>query len=225
MNELTPEARVSGLPLFEREVVFHALNQKMVARTIAGQDGKRYEDCNFIVAHLGGGGSVGAHHKGRVIEVNDCSGSEGCFSPTRVGGLPARKLAELCLSGQYSGKEIMSLLGRSGGVLAYLGTADMRAVQERMAGGDEKAGLIFRAMAYGVAKQIGGCFAALNCAVDYIIITGGIAHSREMVALIRDRIGKLAPVKVVPGELESEALAAGALRILRQEEELAVYGA
>lgn len=223
MNELTPEARISGHPLIERDTIFHALNHKMVARETAKKIGKRYEDCNFIVAHMGGGVSVAAHEKGRIIDVTNCNGEEGCFSPTRTGHLPVRKVIELCYSGKYTLAEMLENTKGKGGVYAYLGTADMEEAERRAKAGDELSARVIKAMAYCTAKEIGACYAVLKGKVDGIIITGGIANSKWMTDLIEERVGDFAPVFVYPGELESEALAAGALRVLQGEEKAAKY--
>lgn len=223
INELAPEARISGHPLFERDSVFHALNQKMVGRMTAKEIGKEYKDCNMIIAHMGGGVSVCAHEKGIVIEANNCAGEDGCFSATRTGDLPARQLINLCFSGTYTKDELLYMTRYGGGVLAYLGTNDMREVERRIEAGDKKAELIFNSMAYKVAKEIGGCFAVLKGKVDAIVITGGISNSKRMTELIKDRVSSFAPIFIYPDELESEALAAGALRILRGEEKLQKY--
>lgn len=223
MDELLPEAKISGHSLIERDTTFHALNHKMVAREAAKTLNKKYEDCNFVVAHMGGGVSVAAHNKGRVVEVNNCDAEEGCFSPTRTGDLPARKLIKLCYSGKYTFDEMFEMTKGKGGVYSYLGTSDMLAVEKRIQDNDKEAELVFKAMAYRVAKDIGSCYAVLCGKVDMIILTGGIANSSLMIDSIKSWVQNLAPIYVYPGELESEALAAGALRVLRGEENVAQY--
>lgn len=222
-NNMIPEARISGHPLFERTTIFHALNQKSVARLQAEKIGKRYQDCNFIVAHMGGGISVSAHQHGRITDTNNCSGEEGAFSGTRTGTLPARQLVQLCFSGKYTFEQVLGMLLWNGGVSAYLGTSDMRQVEERVKSGDEQAGLIWRTVAYRTSKEIGALCAVIDGPLDGIILTGGMSNSADMCKLISDRVSRFAPVSIYAGERESEALAAGVLRILNHEEELAVY--
>lgn len=222
-NNMIPEARVSGHPLFERTTIFHALNQKSVAHLQAKKLGKRYQDCNFIVAHMGGGISVSAHQHGRITDTNNCSGEEGAFSGTRTGTLPARQLVQLCFSGKYTFEQVLGMLLWKGGVSAYLGTSDMREVEARAKSGDEQAALIWRTVAYRTAKEIGALCAVIDGELDGIILTGGMSNSEEMCRMISDRVSRFAPVSVYEGERESEALAAGVLRILNHEEEPAVY--
>lgn len=219
VNELSDVARISGHPLFTRDSMFHALNSKAVARRVAEEYGKKYSDCKFIVAHMGGGISVGAHNMGRVTEVNDCISGGGAFSPNRTGYLPVVPLVELCFSGDYKKDDVIRMIKNKGGVLAHLGTDDMRVVEKRMDDGDEHAELIYNALAYQVAKEIGSCYASLKCDVEAIIFTGGMAHSKRLISIIRNYVDKMGVVKVIPGEFESEALAFGALRVLTKEEE------
>lgn len=222
-NNMIPEARLSGHPLIERDTIFHALNQKSVARDLAEKLGKHYIACNFVIAHMGGGISVSAHQKGRVTDTNNCGGEEGAFSATRSGTLPARKLIDLCFSGRFTHEEMLDSTHPRGGVLAYLGTSDMREVEKRMQGGDKWAGLIFRTMAYRTAKEIGALCAVIEGDLDAIILTGGMAQSKVMSHLIEEKVKRFAPFYIYPGERESEALASGVLRILNREEALAVY--
>ena len=224
IDELVPEARLAGHPDFHRAPVFHALNQREVARRVAHNElGKSYEACNMVIAHMGGGVSVAAHQKGIVIDADDCTRGGGPFSPTRSGTLPMVQLVEACYSGKHSKDEVVSMIMGKGGVFAYLGTDDMREVERRIKEGDEKARLVFEAMAYQTAKEIGAYAAVLCGEVDAIVATGGIAHSERMTGLIRKRVGRFAPFFVYPGEYESEALAAGALRVLRGEEQPKTY--
>lgn len=222
-NDMIPEARLTGHPLLERTTIFHALNQKSVARLQAAKLGKRYEECNFVVAHMGGGISVCAHQHGRVTDTNNCSGEEGPFSGTRTGTLPARQLVDLCYSGKYSYEQLLGMLLWKGGITAYLGTGDLREVEARADAGDEKAALVFRTVAYRTAKEIGALCAVIDGPLDGILLTGGMSNSRQMCKLIGDRVSRFAPVSVYAGERESEALAAGVLRILNGEEQPAVY--
>ncbi|MDF2949120.1 MAG: buk butyrate kinase [Sedimentibacter sp.] len=219
VNELSDIAKISGHPFFIRESVFHALNSKAVAHRVAEEWGKKYQECKFIVAHMGGGISVGAHNMGSVTEVNDCISGGGAFSPNRTGSLPVVPLVEFCFSNKYSKDEIIRIIKNKGGVLAHLGTDDMREVEKRIDSGDTHAELIFNALAYQVAKEIGSCYASLCCQVDAIIFTGGMANSKRLIAEIRKYVENMGNIKVVPGEYEAEALAFGTFRVLTKEEE------
>ncbi len=215
VDELDDLARVSGHPHIKRLSIFHALNQKASARRAAAELGKGYEQCNFIVAHMGGGISVGAHRKGAVIDVNNALNGDGPFSPERSGGLPAGQLTEICFSGKYSKKEVLKMLKGNGGLKAYLGTADGSKVENKIDSGDETALLIYRAMGYQVAKEIGALAAALKGKVDGIILTGGLVYSKLLTAFIKEHISFLGRIFEYPGENEMEALRDGALRVLR----------
>jgi butyrate kinase len=223
VDELEPIARISGLALIERRSIFHALNQKAVARRVAKQLGKRYEELNLIVAHMGGGITVGAHKKGRVVDVNNGLDGEGPFSPERAGTVPAGDLVSLCFSGEYFRDEVMNMLVGKGGLVGYLGTNDAVKVEKMIEAGDEKAKLVYSAMAYQVAKEIGAASAVLAGKVDAIILTGGLAYGKQFVKEISDRVHWIADVFVHPGENELQALAEGALRVLRGEEKDKVY--
>ncbi len=223
VDELDELARVSGLPELPRQSFSHALNSKAIARLACERIGKRYEDASLVVAHLGTGISVSAHSGGRMIDVND-SKEEGPFSPDRCGGLPAYRLARLCYSGRFSEKEMLKKLMGSGGLYALIGTKDIREAEARAAAGDAEADLALRALAYQCAKEIGALCAVLRGRVDCIAVTGGMAHSRRIVAEISDRVGFLAPFLLFPGEEEMVSLARGALRALRGEEKTKVYG-
>ena len=222
VDELDPAARYSGLPEIPRKSVFHALNQKAVAARFARDMGKRYEDLNLIVAHLGGGITVGAHRKGLVADVNNGL-EEGPFSPERSGSLPVLQLVDVCFSGRYSREEIKKKLVGQGGLVGYLGTSDCRDIEQRIAEGDIEAKLALESMAYQVSKEIGACSAVLSGDVDGIIITGGLARSRLITDLITDRVVFIAPVRVYPGEDELSALAEGAYRVLTGYEEAQEY--
>lgn len=222
-NNMIEEARITGLPLIQRTTTFHALNQKSVAHMQAGKLGKTYKECNFVIAHLGGGISVSAHQRGRVIDTNNCGGDEGAFSGNRTGTLPALQLVQLCFSGKYKFEEIIGMLVWKGGVSAYLGTSDMREVEARIKSGDEQAALLFRTVAYRISKEIGALCAAMDGEVDAILLTGGMSNSQRMCDMIISKVGRFAPVSIYAGERESEALAEGALRIMNHEEELASY--
>jgi butyrate kinase len=219
VNELSDIAKISGHPLFTRVSVFHALNSKAVAYRVAKESGKKYQECKFIVTHMGGGISVGAHNLGQVSEVNDCIAGGGPFSANRTGTLPVVPLVELCFTGKYTQAEIIGIIKNKGGLLAHLGTEDLREIEKMIESGDTQAELIFNAMAYQVAKEIGSCYASLCCQVDAIIFTGGMAYSERLISEIRKYVEKMGEIRVIPGEFESEALAFGTLRILTSEEE------
>lgn len=215
VDEMAPEARFSGIPEIERRSVWHALNQKAVARRAAAALGKSYEQANLVVAHLGGGISVAAHRRGRAVDVNNALDGDGPFAVERSGGLPAGDLVRL--AERMPKAELLHRITGNGGVVAYLGTNDMREVERRAASGDGKARAVIAAMAYQVAKEIGACAAVLNGKVDAVVLTGALARCRPLIAPIRRRVRFIAPVRVVPGEMEMEALAFGALRVLRGE--------
>ena len=223
VDELAPIARISGFSLVERKSIFHALNQKAVARRIAKELGKKYEDLNLIITHMGGGITVGVHKHGKVIDVNNGLHGDGPFSPERAGTVPVGDLVTLCYSGEYYREEIMKMLVGQGGLVGYLGTNDAVKVEQRIAAGDEQAKLIYDAMAYQVAKEIGAASAVLLGKVDAIVLTGGLAYGKGFVKSISDRISWIADVIVHPGENELQALAEGALRVLRGEEKEKIY--
>lgn len=222
VDELQPVARVSGIPDIQRNSIFHPLNQKAMARRYAKENGKRYEDINVIVAHMGGGVSVGAHKKGRVIDVSNALEGDGAFSPERAGGLPVGPLVRLCYSGKYTEKEMYKRLVGGGGFTAYLGSNDMVEITKK-AETDENARLILDAFIYQVAKDIGSRAAVLEGKVDAIILTGGIAYGSRVTDAIAKYVGWIAPVVVYPGEDELLALAQGGLRVLNGEEEAKDY--
>jgi butyrate kinase len=223
VDEMEDVARISGMPELERKSIFHALNQKAVARRAAKELGKPYESINIIVAHMGGGVSVGAHSNGRVIDVNNALDGEGPFSPERAGGLPVGGLAKMCYSGEYTHGEIKKKIKGMGGLVAYLDTNDGREVGKMIENGNKKAELIYKAMAYQVAKEIGGCGAVLKGDVDAIVLTGGLAYDKTLIGWIREKIDFLGTVFVYPGEDEMSALAQGALRVINGEEEAQEY--
>jgi butyrate kinase len=223
VDELQPLARISGHPLFERVSIFHALNQKAVARGYAQEIRKEYEALNLIVAHMGGGISVGAHEKGRVIDVNQALDGEGPFSPERSGTLPTGQLVNLCFSGKYSKDDVKKMLVGKGGYVGYFGVNDAYQIEKDAQAGDEKAKLIENAMAYQVAKAIGEAAVVLKGKIDAILLTGGIAYGKPVVAEITRYIDWIAPVKVYPGEDEMRALAFNAYLILTGEAEAKNY--
>lgn len=207
VDELEPIARLSGHPLISRRSIFHALNQKAVARIYAATIGREYEDLNLIVAHMGGGISVGAHRQGRVIDVNNALNGDGPYSPERSGGLPALQLSELCFSGNYKLSEVTSMLAGKGGMVAYLGTNSFKEATKRAADGDEHAALIVEGCSYQTSKEIGAMSAVLAGEVDCIILTGGLAYDDAHVERVSRRVKHIAPVYVYPGEDELKALA------------------
>ncbi|QXM06645.1 butyrate kinase [Crassaminicella indica] len=223
VDEMDDIARISGMPEIERKSIFHALNQKAVARRAAKELSKKYEEGNFIVAHMGGGISVGAHKCGKVVDVNNALDGEGPFSPERSGGLPVGDLAKLCFSEEVTIDEIKKKIKGKGGLVAYLGTNDGREVGKMIEAGDKKAELVYKAMAYQVAKEIGSCAAVLKGEVDAIVLTGGIAYDKVFVEWIKEHVSFISKVIVYPGEEEMIALAQGALRVLRGEEQAKEY--
>ena len=223
VDEFEPLARYSGSPELPRLSIFHALNQKAVARRVAKELHTKYTDCNLIVAHLGGGISVGAHKQGRVIDVNNALDGDGPFTPERSGGLPVGQFARLCFSGKYALNDIKNKIKGNGGLVAYLGTNDGVEVEKRIQHGDENAREVYEAMAYQVAKEVGAMAAVLKGNVDAIVLTGGLAYDTRFVNWIKERITFIAPVKIVPGEHEMMALLEGALHVLRSEEQAREY--
>jgi butyrate kinase len=223
VDELNDIARISGHPMIARRSIFHALNQKAVGRRVAKDLGKDYYDCNLVIAHLGGGISVGAHFKGRVVDVNNALDGEGPFSPERAGGLPIGDLAKLCYSGKFTLDSLKKHLVGKGGLVAYLGTNDGREVVKRIENGDEEAALVYDAMAYQIAKEIGMMVVVLKGNFDAIILTGGLAYDKYLMGKIRERIDNLGKVLVYPGEDEMIALAQGALRVIMGEETAKEY--
>lgn len=223
VDELDEIARISGMPEIERISIFHALNQKAVARRAAKDLGKPYEELNLIVAHLGGGISVGAHRNGRIVDVNNALDGEGPFSPERAGSLPVSGLIKLCYSGKYTIDELKKKLVGNGGLIAYLGTNDGREVEDMIKKGNKEAELVYKAMAYQVSKEIGACATVLEGKVDAILITGGLAYDKALISWIKESVEFIAGIKVYPGEDEMIALAEGGLRVLRGEEEAKEY--
>ena len=222
VDEMEPVAHISGLPEIARKSLFHALNQKAAARKAASLIGRPYEELNLIVAHLGGGITIGAHRRGRVVDVNNGL-EEGPFSPERTGGLPAGDLVRLCFSGRFTEHEILRKIAGRGGLLAYLGTNDGQAIEAMIAQGNKEAELFYFAMAYQIAKEIGACAAVLGGQVDAIVLTGGLAASAMLQGWLKERVSFIGPIHVFPGEFEMEALAAGALRVLRGQEKARIY--
>mgnify|MGYP000968924738 CR=1 FL=1 len=223
VDELCDLARLSGHPLLPRRSVFHALNQKAVARAHAKSIMRKYEELNLIVVHLGGGITVGAHSNGRVIDVNQGLDGDGPYSPERTGTLPVGDLVRLCFSGKYTEKEVLKMIKGEGGMVAYLGTNSAYEVEQKAAQGDQEAMLIWEGMAYQVAKEVGAMSAVLKGMVDGILITGGVANSKWFVNMIIERVHRIAPTHVYPGEDEMRALAMNGLRVLSGEASPKVY--
>lgn len=223
VDELMPEARYSGVPELQRVSIFHALNQKAVAKRYAKEAGKAYDSMNLIVVHMGGGVSVGAHKAGKVIDVFNALDGDGAFSPERAGGVPNGSLVKMCFSGKYTEAEVYKKLVGNGGFNAYLGTNDMRNVDKLVEEGNEEAKVIRDAFILQVAKDMGSMACVLEGKVDQLIITGGIAYDKYVVNALKEKAGWIAPVTVYPGEDELLALAQGALRVLNGEEAAMEY--
>ena len=223
VDEMCPEARICGSPSMKRSSVWHALNQRATARRHALAIGRRYEELDLIVAHLGGGITIGVHHHGRTIDVNNGLDGEGPFSPERAGTLPSADLIRMCFSGQYSEEELLRRVAGKAGLVAWLGTRDTREILDRIEAGDEKAKLIMDAMIYHIAKGIAAQAAVLCGCYDAILITGGLAHADYITSRLRERVSFIAPVHIYPGENEMEALAENALAVLRNQREVLEY--
>lgn len=223
VDELSDIARVGGHPMFPRISVFHALNHKAIAKIYAKEHNVDYKSLNLVIAHLGGGVSVAAHCKGRVIDTNNALYGDGPFSPERSGSIDALHLAKACYSGKYTLEEIEKIISGKGGVVAHLGTNSFIDVEKRIAEGDKKAELIANAFLYNVAKEIGAMAVALSGKVDAIIITGGIAYGKGLMKILKDYVSFIAPVEIYPGEDEMGALAGNALAVLDGKEEVKVY--
>ena len=223
VDELEPIARLSGHPEIPRISIFHALNQKAVARAYASTKGVEYEDINLVIAHMGGGISIGAHQKGRVIDVNNALNGDGPFSPERSGGLPSGQLTDICFSGKYTHAQVKTMITGKGGIVAYLGTNNFRDVCKMADDGNEKAMLIRDALAYQVSKEIGAMSAVLKGDVTAIILTGGMAYQKYLVDSIRERIGFIAEVVAYPGEDEIRSLAFNGLLALDGKIDVKVY--
>ncbi len=222
VDELEDIARISGLKDFQRRSILHALNQRAVARRAAEDLGKRYEEVNLVVAHMGGGISVAAHKKGRIVDVNSALNCEGPFTPERAPTLPTLKLIDLLEDG-FDFHTFSKRIVGNGGLVAYLGTNSVMDVEKRIESGDKFAELVLKAMAYQVSRWIGKMASVLGENIDAIVLTGGVAYSERVVGWIKERVSFIAPVVVYPGEDEMKALALGALRVLKGEEEAKIY--
>ncbi len=223
VDEFDEIARVTGFRDVFRESRGHPLNQKEVAIRYAASIGRRYEDLNLVVSHIGGGLTVTAHRKGRMVDQNDVINGDGPMAPTRAGSLPAVAIVKMCFSGKYTEKEMYDRITKNGGLVEHLGTAEAREVVDRINKGDKYAKLIYDAMIYQICKNIGAYSAVLKGKVDAILLTGGIANDVYLVEKVKENVGYIAPVKVYAGEFEMEAMAAGALRVLRGQEKLLEY--
>jgi butyrate kinase len=222
VDEFDDVARISGMPEIERRSLVHALNVRAIAHRVAKEKDCHIDDLNLVVAHLGGGISVVPMRKGKMIDANNAN-EMGPFSPERVGGLPTGDLAKLCYSGEYTFKELKTKMRGKGGLVAYLGTNDAREVIKMIENGDEKAKLIFEAMGYQIAKEIGAMSTALQGKVDAIVLTGGVAYSKYLTDYIEAQVGFIAPVIVKPGEDEMIALNEGVMRVESGEEPAKIY--
>ena len=223
VDELEPVARYSGMPELPRRSIFHALNQKAVAKRYAKEIGKPYDQLNLIVIHMGGGVSVGAHRHGKVVDVNNILDGEGAFSPERAGTVPVGDLIKLCYSGKYTEKEIYKKICGNGGFNGYIGSNDMRDLLKWKEEGNQEAANLIDAFHYQIAKDAGAMAAVLNGKVDQIICTGGIAYGKETIDALKEKLGWIADFTVYPGEDELLALVQGGLRVMNGEEKAMVY--
>ena len=223
VDEMGEMQHITGSPLMPKVAIWHALNQRAIARRFAREHHTRYEDLNLIICHLGGGISIGSHLKGRAIDVNNALDGEGPFSPERAGTLPTGQLIDLCYSGKFTKEALKKRISGQAGLAAHLGTTDMMVIEKMIEEGDEHAKLIVDAMIYQVAKAIGAAAVPLYGKVDAILLTGGIAYSDYVIPRLKEYISFLAPVYVYPGEDEMEALALNALGVLNGELSLSEY--
>lgn len=223
VDEFCDSARVTGWKGIYRESKIHALNQKEIGIRYAEAQGKRYEDMNLIICHIGGGISVTAHEKGKMIDSNDIAQGDGPMAPTRCGAVPVKDVIHECFSGRYSEAEMLKRVTKTGGLVDHLGTSDAIEVGQRIAAGDAYAKTVYDAMIYQIGKTAGSMAAVLHGKVDGIIFTGGISHDKYLVEKLSEMIGFIAPITVMAGEFEMEALAAGAIRVLSGKEEAKEY--
>ncbi|MDD4608940.1 MAG: butyrate kinase [Bacteroidaceae bacterium] len=217
VDELNAVARISGSPMMPRITIWHALNQRAIARRFAAEQQTRYEDLDLIVCHLGGGISIAVHQHGKAVDAPNSLDGEGPFSPERAGSLPSGQLVDLCFSGRFSKEELKSRISGRAGLNAHLGTTDVVQVEQRIANGDKHAELVLDAMIYNIAKGIGAAATVLYGKIDAILLTGGIAYSDYVISRLKERISFLAPIAVYPGEDEMEALALNALGALNKK--------
>lgn len=225
VDEFCEEARITGIPEIRRVSMPHALNQKAMARRASRDLGKEYKETRLVVAHMGGGISVGAHLYGEMIDSTRGDDGEGPFSPERSGYVPERELIQMCFSGKYTQAEMENFFIRKGGMLLYFGTSDMREIEAMVKSGDEKAKLYFSAMVYNIAKTIGSMYAVLDSKADAIVLTGGLSYSELFIKMLTDKISGMAPVLVYPGEDELLSMVQGTLRVLTGQETAMVFEA
>ncbi len=223
VDEFQDVARVTGLKGIYRESRIHALNQKEIGIRYAQSRGKRYEDMNLIICHIGGGVSVTAHRKGLMVDSNDIAQGDGPMAPTRCGQIPVKDVVRLCFSGRYSEREMLDKTTKTGGLVDHLGTSDAREVENMVKDGNEYARLVYDAMIYQIGKTAGSMAAVLHGMADAIILTGGISHDRYVTGQLSDMLSFIAPIVIMPGEFEMEALAAGACRVLAGTEAAKEY--
>ena len=223
VDELEDIARITGSPLMPKITIWHALNQKAIARRFAREQGTQYEDLDLIICHLGGGISIAVHRHGRAIDANNALDGEGPFSPERAGTLPAGQLIDLCFSGQFTKDELKKRISGRAGLTAHLGTTDVPVIIKSIEEGDKKAEFVLDAMIYNVAKAIGGAATVLCGKIDAILLTGGIAYSDYVISRLKKRISFLAPIHIYPGENEMESLAFNALGALKGELPIQIY--
>ena len=223
VDEFNIKARITGIPGIYRESRIHALNQKEIALRYAKEVKKNYEDLNLIICHIGGGISITAHNHGKMIDSNDIVNGDGPMTPNRCGFIPAKALVKLCFSKTYTEAEIKNFISKNGGIKAYLNTSDIKEVKQMIADNNKTAKILYEAMIYQIAKQIGAMFVALKCNCSAIILTGGMANDEDLVKILNKYIKKLTKVVVMPGEYELEALASGALRVLEKKEKAKEY--
>lgn len=218
MDEMIPEARLTGIKGIMRRAQWHALSQRAIARKLAEDMGKEFDEINCVVCHMGGGTSVGAHKKGRSIDVNNCLDGDGAMSAERAGSIPNIEILKMAFEQKLSEREIWKRMVGNGGLISHLGTSDLIEVEKRIEAGDTEAKLVLDAMIHQVAKEIGAYATTLNGKIDAIAITGGMAYSEYLVKNLVERVGFLAPVRVYPGECEMEALYLGAKRVMDGKE-------
>lgn len=223
VDEMEDVARLTGHPQIRRVSIFHALNQKAVARAYARTLGKRYEELNLVIAHIGGGFSIGAHRHGRVIDATNAMDGESAFTPERSGALPARQVVDLCFSGKYTHREVRRMISGAGGLVALTGSSHVGELIERGKNGDQKILQIIDAMSYNIGKTVGSMAAVLHGEVDAILITGGVAYNTYVCDYVKEMVKFIAPVVVMAGEDEMRALAENALSVLQGKRQPSVY--
>lgn len=222
-DEFDDIARISGIKGIYRESHVHVLNQKETAIRAAGSLGKRYEECRFVVCHVGGGLSITAHKEGRIVDGNDVLNGSGPMAPNRSGAVPLLPVVKMCYSGNYSLDDMKKMISRAGGLASLLGTDDTMEIERRIAAGDEWAKLVYDAFAYNLAKEIGAYACVLEGKADAVVMTGGVSNDERFIENVKKYAGWIAPFIVYGGDFEMEALASGAIRALTGEEPLQEY--